>query len=145
MKLIANITTTPEDSIQITQGQEYEFASDEGGGVISEELMWGINDPCLALFTVRKPEAPVPALELCDELYRSYVSYALEDGNVQQLMGTRFKVLCWNPLPGEFRKDQIYEVEIMDEFGCGTDGFVSLDGYTVDTVEEALNHFVLVA
>lgn len=148
MKLIANVTTHLDASknrhFVLIEGQEYNFEPDRGGGLYSEDLHWIISDPCLALWTLRLPEAPTPALDLCEGFVRLYMEYGMEDGCVSGILGTRFNVLCWNAIPGEFEKNRIYEMEIMDTFGCGTDGFISESGYVVDTVEEALNHFILV-
>lgn len=144
MKLIANITN---EDFSIHTNQGYDFASDGGGGLFCEKLKLGLTDPCLALFMFRHENAPAissDSTNRADELYWLYCDAAEEDQVADTFLGMKFKVLCWNPIPGEFRKNEIYEVSIEDEFGCGTDGFVSLDGYNVDTVEEAINHFVLV-
>lgn len=144
MKLISNIASGSKTPVLLTRNEQYEFVPDEGGGLYCERLGLGLSDPCFAIFTFRSAEAPVSetTLETADQLYRRYRA-AAEEADMESLLGLRFNMLCWKEIPGEFQKNQIYEVEIMDLYGFGTDGFVSLDGYNVATVQEALEHFVI--
>lgn len=142
MKLVTN-TSIILPTHTIDKGMVYNFEPGDGGELICRELKWIVSDPCLALWAFRRVEAPTPPAYVCKELIRQYKDYSMKDGDVSGLLGAKFKVLCWNPIPGEFNKDQIYEVEIMDLYGSGTDGFVSWDGYIVDTAQDAVNHFIL--
>jgi hypothetical protein len=154
MKLIANTTVHLDYQNDLSRrswigqrilykGWVHDFEPGEGGELICHALKWIVSDPCLALWALRKPEAPTPPAHVCEELVRLYKDCGMKDGDMSGLLGLNFKVLCWNPIPGEFNQGQIYEVEIYDLYGSGTDGFVSCSGYVVDTAQEAVNHFIL--
>lgn len=127
----------------------------EGEVIQLPDINMAINDPCLALFMYRHPDATwswnqqTTAIELCNWYNEICEEDDFDKPAPGELMiGKRFKVRCWNRthFPGcnDALVDKIYEVEIREAFGFGTDGFYIPElGMIVDTPLMALQHFVI--
>ena len=166
MIFIANLDKTNSRFMQLEgivkdEKIKCEYVEDLGYECTSYSYL--IADPVIdGLVYLHHPDAPwsAAAEESAEKLAERWEDicdfHSLTPGKV--FVGTCFKVLCWRDY-GACRAGKVYDASVTDFYGFGTDGFVvgfdendpdrreADDTYVVsiyvDTIKDAINHFVL--
>lgn len=163
MIFIANLDL---ESPNIMAGEEVEVEYTEDLGYECTEYSYLIADPVIdGLVYFHHPDAPwtATAEESAEKLAERWEDICDSDNPHRPapgelMVGTRFKVLCWRDY-GACRAGKVYDAEVTDFHGFGTDGFVVgfdendpdrreadntyVVSIYVDTIKDAINHFVL--
>jgi len=159
MKLIANLdipAKMADVDFIVKAGQEVEFEYIEDLGYESEEISYLAADPIIdGLLLFRHPNAPwgASANAVAKDLYEKWL-YLLEEfleeySTVppnERMIGTVFLVCCWKAFD-RLQVGEVCEAVIENSFGLDTNGFVIYHDdreIVVETINEVINHFVLV-